>query len=515
MLLSCGKSANNRSDQSEVLRRGLSGEPSTLDPAAAADNFSSEVLRDIYEGLTDESPSGEVVPGVASSWEVDSSGREYTFKLRPDARWSNGKPVIAEDFVNAWRRVVDPKQGSPVADDFRFLIGASYIIDGKLPVSELGVYAANDQTLIVKLVQPVPYLPQILTHAATYPIYSEASARGHDALVSVTNGPYSLKNWSPSTAIQLVRNEKYWDHTNVHISQVEYEFITDENIQYARFRAGQLDITDTVPPNALAHLRDDHSPELLIAPFLATAYYGFNLAKSPFDSNHKLREALALAIDRKKLVHALAAGQVEAFGFVPPGISNYTPQSWPWKDLETSEREAEAKRLFNEAGFSQERPLHLNLLINSNIGVKNTALIVASMWKDVLGIETQLTEEEYRVFLQSRHDKSRWDVVRLGWVADYNDASNFLDTFRQHSSNNDEGYRNQLFDSLLDNAANNQDSQKRREILQTSERTMLADYPVIPLYFFVSKRLVKPYIQGLTPNPLNHIPSKSLSIALR
>ena len=511
ILYGCGQSEVS-SAQNEVLRRGLGGEPSTLDPAAAADNFSTEVLRDLYEGLTAESPTGDVVPGVASSWSVDPSGREYTFKLRPDARWSNGQHVRAQDFVNGMRRVTDPKQGSPVADDLRFLVGASSIIAGKSPVTNLGVYAPSDDILVLKLEHPVPYLPQLLTHAAAYPIYSDASATSHDPTRAITNGAYSLASWSPSTSIRLTRNEQYWDHASVHVPRVEYLLMTDENAQYAAFRAGQIDMTDTVPPSVVPALRSRHSPELVLSPFLATAYYGFNVSKTPFSGNLKLRQALTMAIDRKKVVDALAAGQAEAFSFVPPGIANYRPETWQWKDLSEVERVADARRLYAEAGYSVNSPLHLRLLSNSNVGIKNTAIIVASMWKDVLGIDTELLEEEYRVFLQSRHDKSRWEILRLGWTADYNDASNFLDAFRQSSENNDEGYANPDFDALLDQAAQSEDPQKRRSILETSEKIMLADYPVVPLYFFVSKRLIKSYVHGLQSNPLNHIASKSLLV---
>lgn len=510
-LCSCGHPAVP-SPSTELLRRGLSGEPSTFDPAAAADNFSTEVMRDLYEGLTAESPTGEVVPGVASSWTVDSTGRLYTFHLRVNARWSNGEPVRAANFVSAWRRVVDPKQASPVADDLRFLFGASAILAGRLPAAELGVYAPSDDTLILKLEQPVPYLPQLLTHAAAYPIYSDASARSHDPKTSVSNGPYILISWSPGNAVGLTQNVNYWDHINVHISRVEYEIVPDENSQFARFRAGQLDLTDNVPVNAVPTLRREHSKEIVIAPFLATAYYGLNLSRPPFANNLKLRRALAMAIDRKKLVTTLAFGQAEAYGFVPPGTLNYDPQTWQWKDLADSDRVAEAKRLYAEAGYSARAPLRLRLLFNSNVGIKNTAIVIASMWKDTLGIDTDLIEEEYRVFLQSRHDKSRWEVVRLGWSADYNDASNFLDTFRARSENNDEGYTNPSLDSALDSAAQTADPNQRRKFLEMSERIMLEDYPVVPLFFLVSKRLVKPYVGGVKSNPLNHVASKSLTI---
>jgi oligopeptide transport system substrate-binding protein len=219
-----------------------------------------------------------------------------------------------------------------------------------------------------------------------------------------------------------------------------------------------------------------------------------------------------MAIDRRLLVNSLAFGQSAAYGFVPPGTWNYQQQYWAWKDLNDTDRVAQAKQFYAEAGYSVDRPLHLRLLINSNGVIKNTAILIASMWKDTLGVETELTEEEYRVFLQTRHDKKRWDVARLGWTADFNDASNFLDIFRSHSPSNDVDYNNPNFDRLIDDAASTPDEMRRRTFLESSERMMLEDYPVLPLYFFVSKRLVKPYVFGVHPNPLDRLPSKALTI---
>lgn len=220
-----------------------------------------------------------------------------------------------------------------------------------------------------------------------------------------------------------------------------------------------------------------------------------------------------MAIDRKRIAAAQGFGQPPAYGFVPPGIWNYNPQNWQWADLGNSERIAEAKRLYSEAGYSLAKPIRIRLLFNANVAIKQTAILIAAMWKETLGIETELTEEEYRVFLQSRHDKSRWEVARLGWTADFNDASNFLDTLRENSPNNDSGYANHTFDALLDEAARTSDPDTRRFILEAAERVMLNDYPILPLYFFVSKRLVKPYVHGVRPNPLDRLTSKMLSMS--
>ena len=271
-------------------------------------------------------------------------------------------------------------------------------------------------------------------------------------------------------------------------------------------------MTDTVPPNAIESLRKEHPKELVIAPLLATAYYGVNLEATQLQGNLKLRKALSMAIDRRRLVASLALGQIPAFGLVPPGTWNYEPQQWDWGSLSDGERIIEARRLYAEAGFKGSAPLRLRLLFNSSPSIKQTAILVAAMWKEALGVETVLTDEEFRVFLESRHDKHKWDIVRLAWTADYNDASTFLDILRSNSSNNDTGYSSPRFDKFLDEAASTADSSIRRGLLASAERSMLDDYPVIPLYYFVSKRLVKPYVLGVKPNLLDRVASKELTL---
>jgi len=508
-----GQPAQPSHEDTTTLRRGLGGEPGTLDPGAAADSFSLEVLGDLYEGLTAEAADGTVVPGVAASWTVDPTGTRYEFYLRHDAQWSNGAPVRAQDFVNAWRRVVDPKQGSPVADNLRIILGTEAIIAGRANVSSLGVSAPRDDVLAVVLTRPAPYFPQLLTHYSTFPVFSESAAKSHDARTWVSNGAYVLSSWTPGGGLQLSKNATYWDRDHVRVTNVAYVPVSDEYAEWLRYRAGELDLTQSVPAAALASIRKENLSELHLAPFLGTMYYAFNLRAAPFKNNVDLREALAMAIDRRAILTAiLPFGQKPAFGFVPNGTWNYQPQSWDWTDTPDATRIAEAQRLYAKAGYSRQAPLHLKLLFNSSPSIKQIAIATAAMWKETLGIETELIDEEYRVFLDSRKNLSRWDVVRLAWVADYNDAGSFLDTLRSGSANDDSGYDNPQFNALIDKAERTADIQTRREILESAERTMLADYPVIPIYFYSSKRLFKPYIQGELPNPLNRLYSKHLKI---
>jgi len=496
------------------LRRGLGGEPGSLDPAAAVDTFSMEVLGDLYEGLTSETPDGTVAPGVASSWEVDETGRRYTFHIRSDARWSNGQPVRAGDFVSAWRRVVDPKTGSAVAYNLRLIEGAEAIIAGQAPATSLGVSAPSDRELEVQLVKPAPFFPQLLAHSSTFPIFSVETTQSHGGESWVSNGAYTLGAWSPGHELRLMRNPFYWARQSVRIDRVTYVPVSDENAQLRQYRAGQLDLTESVPPGSVAMVRQSIPRELHIAPYLGTSYYAFNLHRGPFRDSVDLRQALTMAVDRRsQMASLLQFGEQPAYGFVPVGIWNYQPQVWAWKDWPDRERRAEAQRLYAKAGYSSKKPLHVVVLYNSSAVIKQLAIGIAAMWKETLGVDTELVDEEYRVFLTSRKDPNRWDIVRLGWTADFNDARNFLDILRSGSPNNDAGYHNAVYDSLVDQAAATAEAGARRALLEHAESVMLADYPIIPLYVFSANRLVKPYVSGVVANPLNRLHSKDLSIA--
>jgi oligopeptide transport system substrate-binding protein len=496
-----------------TLRRGIGGEPSSLDPGGASDTFSYEVIRDLYEGLATESADGQILPGVAGSWSVDGTGTEYTFNLRHDAMWSNGRPVRAQDFIAAWRRVIDPKHASALADFLRPIAHAAEIIKGQLPPDQLGVRAPRDDLLVVQLQQPAPYFLQLLTHTATFPIFSDQAATAHTQEQWVSNGPYVLASWIPSGNLNLTKNPRYWNANNVRIRNVEYVPIADENSELRQYRAGQLDVTHTIPSSALPALLNERRNEILAAPYLGTVYYSINMRATAYSQNAKLRQALSMAIDRRRLQSTiLVFGQTPAYSLVPPGTWNYDQQLWQWNSASDNDRVAQARTLYAAAGYSSSKPLHLRCLVSDGSAIKSIAIAISSMWKETLGVETDLISEEYRVFLNSRKDTSRWDVARLSWTADYNDAGNFLEVFRSNSPNNDPGYINPRYDSLLDAAASTSDAIRRKETLEEAERLMLSEYPIIPIYFYSSKRLIKPYVKGAKTNPLNRLYTKDLHI---
>ena len=512
-LTSCNGGIESGEDD-RVLNRGLNGDPESLDPHHFTSTQAANVLRDIGEGLLGYSESGELRPGVAESWEVSPDGRTYTFFLRPNAKWSNGESLFARDFVRSFQRLVDPQTASPSANNIAVVREAQSIISGESKPSELGVLAVGDHKLVVELESRTPYFLQLLTHPSTFPVYVNEDAKDESGNVtaehSVSNGAYVLSNWSPGHLIRLEKNQSYYDNLNVWFDVVNFHVLA-ESAEILRYRAGELDITGNVDSSYFESMKETRPTELRVAPYLGVYYYGFNLAKPPFASNRQLRQALSMAIDRELLVSAVTKrGEVPAYSWVPPGIENYEPQELSYKELAQHAREAEAKRLYAEAGYGPGNQLEIELRFNTLGGHKNIAVAIQSMWRDVLGVETTLINEEFRVLLSNIVAKDVTQVFRLSWTGDYNDPHTFLQLFDSANPNNLTGYSNSKVDRKLELAASEGNLESRAVFLSEAERLALNDHPVIPLYFFVNKHMVAPSIVGWESNPLDFHYSKHL-----
>jgi len=490
-----------------VLRRGLGGQPASLDPQKAEDEFSITVLRDLHEQLTASAPDGAVVPAAAESWSADPGGKVYTFRLRAGARWSNGEPVLARHFVAGLQRAVDPATASGGADLLRPIGNAPEILRGTLPPSRLGVRAVDDRVLEIALTRPLPYLPDILTNPVASPVY-EPSPAGTENYARpgsvVTNGPWVLAEFVPGNHLRLTRNPSYREPEAVAFDEVRYEFVANENAEFDRFRAGALDVTYGVPEQRFLELAGQPDSGLQHRALLGTSWFTLNTARGPLHDHPELREALSLTVDREAITaHVARAGQVPAYTLVPDGVWNYTPAVPDWHSLDAAARLTRARQLYAQAGYSAERPLRLRLLYNENQLVQRICVAVAAEWRRLLGVETELVPMEFRAYLVARSDPAQWDVVRVGWTADYNDASSFLDTLAADSPQNFGRWADPRYTELLAAAATEADVARRRELLQQAERLMLQQHPVLPLYSYVARRLVGPGLQAPGLNPLN------------
>ncbi|MDH3612812.1 MAG: peptide ABC transporter substrate-binding protein [Gammaproteobacteria bacterium] len=517
LLFACSDPARDEAVES-VLQRGLTSDPESLDPHEMRSVQAANLLRDIGEGLLSYSATGELVAGAAAEWTISEDGLTYTFHLREDARWSNGQPVTAGHFAFSLRRLVDPATAAFYAQMLGDIVNAQDIIAGDSPPADLGVEAVDDRTLVITLVRPTPYLLSLLTYPSTFPVHPDAVAEHGDAFTRagnlLSNGAYKLDAWEPGSVLELSRNEHYWNNAATAIDEVRYHVLTQEMTQLNRFRAGELHITGSVPPDNFAQIREEHPEELHIAPYLGVYYYGFNLTKPPFKGNPELREALSMAVDRDVLVNRITGrGEEPAYSWVPPGVDNYEPRRFIYAEQSQDERNAHARLLLREAGYGPEKPLQIELRYNTSDTEKKIALAVQSMWRDVLGVETTLVNEEFQVLLANMRDREVTQVFRSSWIGDYNDAHTFLSIMEGGNPSNMPGYKNDQYDALMQQAAEQVDPKSRRYHLEEAERVLLADHPVIPLYFYVSKHLVSPDIIGWGDNVLDYHYSQHLSLA--
>jgi oligopeptide transport system substrate-binding protein len=516
LLTACGRAAPPAPGAaapaaSALLRRGNGPEPDSLDPQLARSVSAATILRDVYEGLATLDRDGVPAAGVAERWQVSADGRVYTFSLRPTARWSNGEPVTAADFVAAWRRLVDPATGSQYADVLRPVAGAAEIVSGRAPPATLGVVATDPHTLVVTLLAPTPYFPGLVAHWSTFPTYRGVAPAAPGGTIS--NGAYALTEWVVGSHVAARRNPNYWNAAATRVAAVRYLHIADANDEYARYRAAALDVTYVLPQQPLARLVAAHGAEVHVGPQLGIYYYGFNLARPPLAAAPGLRQALAMSVDRQRLVASVTGlGELPAYSWVPPGVAGYDTQRFAWADLPPAARLAEARRLYAAAGYSSARPLKLELRFASGATHERIAIAVAAMWREALGVETRLVGEEFKSLLQTigRGDAQ---LFQSSWIGDYNDAWTFAEVLGGDFGINLPRYRSAPYDAALARAARATEPLERRAALEAAERQLLADAPLVPLYFYVNKHLVAPRVHGWYDNIMNVVYSKDLEIA--
>jgi oligopeptide transport system substrate-binding protein len=501
-----------------MLVRGGGSDPDSLDPQKVRSAEAQGIVRDLCEGLTTLDHNAAVAPGVASRWSVSGDGKVYTFTLRPEARWSDGERVVAADFVAGLHRLVDPATASGYAQYADVIANTDDIVAGKKPPETLGIAAPDEATVVITLEAPAPYLPALLSHPSTCPVHRPTLAAHPESYaragVMVGNGAFVLKEWVQGSYVLLARNHYYWNDAATHLGAVKYLIIPDENAELTRYRGGELEITNVVPRGQFDWIREHLAAELHVSPQLNTYYYGFNLRRAPFGNSPGLRRALSEVIDREKLAAlVLKVGELPAYGWVPPGTNDYSPQSFDYKGEPMEKRIAEARRLYREAGYSERKPLSFELRYNAGEVHTKLALAVASMWKEALGAQVRLTQVEFKTLLEEI-DKGDVEVFRSSWVGDYNDAYTFAQYLKSDFGLNLPHYHGEKYDALVARAAAEADLAARRALLEEAERVMLADHPLMPLYFYVNKHLVKPEVTGWYDNVMNVTYSKELGLTV-
>jgi oligopeptide transport system substrate-binding protein len=392
--------------------------------------------------------------------------------------------------------------------------GASDIISGRKKVTDLGVIAINESSVRIELEHPAPFVLEILSQPIAAPVHirppSVSTVNQTPDRATISNGAYVLISRVPGSYIELARNPHYWDAANVRIERVRYIDEESEATELREYIAGQLDMTYTIPTPDLSRIAQNYAAEIQIAPILGTLYLALDVSEPPLRDNISLRQALSMAVDRDLISEHVALGVRPAYTFVPQGISGYKPPAYKWSEWTRERRLAYARELFARSGYSEKKPLRLKLYFNSGESIQRLMLAIAGSWKQNLGVDSELVSDEFRVFLEGRKNRRGWDVARLGWWPDYKDPASFLELFSVNNSQNDPGYMSVEFNHLIDAARDASNPEKRLLILQRSEDVLLNDYPIIPIYFYTSRRLVKPYVGGAVISPLNRTYSKHL-----
>ncbi len=480
------------------------GDPASLDPHKVSGDWENRIVGDMFEGLLTEDMGANPIPGQAKSWTISDDGKVYTFTLRDDIFWSDGKPVTAHDFVFALQRIMDPKTAAKYAYLQYTIKNAKTINEGNIKdLGALGVKAINDRTLEITLENPAPYFLTALTHYTAYPVPKHVvAAKGNDWVKIdniVVNGPYRPTEWLPGSHVRAVKNDRYYDADNLKIDEVVFYVLEDESAALKRYRAGEFDILTSFPKDQFAWLEKNHPGEARVKPFAGIYYYTINTKKPPF-TDKRVRQALSMAINREIIgPKILGTGEVPAYSWVPPNMANYArPFEASWKDLPYSEKLAMAKKLIAEAGFGRDNPLKFQLRYNTNENHKRVAIAIAAMWK-ALGVEVELFNAEVKVHYDDLQN-GEFQVARAGWLADYNDAVNLLELLKTGVKHNYGKWSNADFDALLAKAAFETDLAKRGEILRQAEKIAIDDSASIPIYYYRSENVVSPKIRGFEDN---------------
>ena len=458
-------------DAAKILRLGNGSEPQDLDPHIVTGVTEHNIICALIEGLVAEDPKTlDPVPGVATRWELSEDGRVYTFHLRRDARWSNGDPVTAHDFVFSYKRMLTPALGAPYAYMLYLLENGEAYNKGSLDdFEQVGAQAVDDRTLKITLAAPTPYFLAVLNHYSWFPVHPPTILQ-HGSIDQrstgwtlpeshIGNGPYVLASWEPDQKIIVTRNPMYWDRATVKIDEIHFHPIGDHATEERTFRSGKLHVTSTIP------------------------------------------------IDRATIVERVTkAGEEPAYHFTPPGTAGYQTDARIFDDLE------EARKLLADAGYpAGEGFPSLKLLYNTSDAHERIAQVVQQMWKKALGIEIQLENMEWKVYLDATQ-RGTYDIARAGWIGDYVDPNSFLDMWVTGGGNNRANWSNADYDRLIREASTTLDPTQRFKTFSEAETILMKESPIMPIYSYRSKSLVDPSVQGWNPTILDHHPYKHLDL---
>ncbi|WP_119328929.1 peptide ABC transporter substrate-binding protein [Cysteiniphilum halobium] len=514
------------STKDQVLTVGVGAAVPTLDPGILSDISSFRVANDLYEGLVTLNQKDEIIPGVAQSWDVSPDGKTYTFHLRHDAKWSNGDPVTAENFVYAFRRNLNPEVPNVFNTMYEAIVGAPDIINGKSKdFASLGVKAIDNYTLQISLSHPQPYFIQLMLMPSSYPLHKAEIEKYGQGWAQpgkmVSNGAYVLKEWVPNGHLLAVKNPYYWDKKHVAIETVKYLPIVDLSTEYAQFQSGNLDMTWDVPNGkSIEFYAKKYGAQLQHNTMLGNEFFWFNF-KNPDLAKVDVRKALTIAVDRKAIVESVTKkGETPSYSVLADGVQGglykdiyKTMPSYSWVSQDMAKRQQEAKQLLEKAGYSEEHPLKFTVVYDTLQWKKELVLAVIGMWQQAFGnlIDVSLENQEWKVFLQTMNNH-QFDVGLLDWKADYNDASDWVELMTCGSGNNYGQSCNQEVTENFRKAVSQKNEQDEIPYMTKAIKAAMNDYIILPLYNYSYSHLMSKRIAGFTAqnDHMNQIQSKWL-----
>lgn len=500
------------------IQAGNSSEPVSLDPHKVTGTWEDRILSSVLMGLTQDAPDGTAIPGMAERWETSADGLVWTFYLR-EATWSDGKPVTADDFVFALRRIMDPKTASEYASILYFIKNAQAANEGDAALETIGARAVSPRILELTLSHPAPYLPEVAKHQTMYPLPRHVVEKYGEAWSSpktyVGNGPYNVVDWRLGDYVKVVKNPRFYEADKVCVDEIYYYPTNDATMAERRVKRGELDLNTDIQSNRIAFLKEEMPGYVRTHTYLGVTYMAFN-ASVPAFKDKRVRVALAMAIDRDFITQKLLrGGQKSAYTFVPPGVANYAGARPPyWAGWPLARRQAEARRLLAQAGYGPGRPLKFEIKHRNTPDPMLFMPAIQADWKEI-GVEVALAQQEAQIAYADYRARA-FQVADAAWIADYNDPMSFLDLQRSYYGPQNYGdYNNPEYDRLMALADQEPDTTRRAALIARAEHMMLEDAPVAPVYFYVNKNLVSPGITGWVDNLLDHHRTRWLCMARR
>lgn len=505
---------STKSNDSNVLNLNNGSEPTSFDPPIGFDSVSWNALNNLMEGLTRLDENNKPQPAAAESWEISEDGKVYTFKLRKDAKWSNGEPVLASDFEFAWKRLANPATASPAAFLTEFIVGAEAYVSGKGTPEDMLVKAEDDLTLVVTLNSPTGFFLNLVSNPAFFPVDQDTVESDPDwaaeAETFVGNGPFELTDWQHESEFTFKKNEDYWDAANVKLDEVHWAMIDDTNTEYQMFKTGDLHSSD-VPADLFEQL--NKSGEAKIEDQAGTYFYRFNLDQEPFQ-NENIRKAFAMAVNQNDIVdYVTKSGEEPAFGFVGYGFEE--PSGKDFRDIGgelVTWNKDEAKNLL-EKGMKEEGYKALpqvTMTYNTSDSHKKIAEALQQMFKETLDVDIKLANMEWNVF-SDEQKAGKLQFSRGSFLADYGDPINFLENFQTGHSMNRTGWSNKEFDAMIEEAKQTKDEEKRFELMHDAEELLFNEMPIFPIHFYNQVYLQDDSVEGIVRHPVGYMELKNAS----